>query len=224
MSELCVFAANFTQTPEVQGALLRESCVRVGIELHEYGIGEGFQGWQQMKIVRALQFLEGRSEPYVLMVDSHDSFVLAGEAEILERYLSLRAEIVISAEKNCWPHAEWDSRYPSNSSPWPYVNSGGVIGGREFFMERLESMRGMEDDDQACWTLQYFNDHQVMLDRHCRLFQTMYGTKPGELSPGVNYVFYTHPLIWHFNGKEGNYPEGKPDMAEWYAAAVKERA
>ena len=212
MSDLCVFAANFTQTPEVHGVLLRESCKRFGIELHEYGIGEDFQGWKQMKCVRSLEFLKTRTEPYALMLDAFDCFVFGRVGELLNRYFQFGSPIVIAAEKNCFPHPEWSSLYEPISSPWPYVNSGCIMGQRVTLAAILEQMLDWENDDQACWSLKYLHGGSVALDTHCALFQTMWHTTPDEVEPGHNKVFDTRPIIWHFNGKE--YPPGT--MQRWY--------
>jgi hypothetical protein len=67
MSDLCTFTANFTTKPETDGILLRQSCKKFGLELHEYGIGEPMpRTWKQAKIVRAIDFLSNRNEKYAM--------------------------------------------------------------------------------------------------------------------------------------------------------------
>ena len=220
-SDLLVLAPNFTSRPQVDGSLLRESCDKFSLNLLEYGIGRPMPTWKQAKIVEPLEILRGRSESFAMLVDAHDSFVAGDEEDILQTYLQTGASVLVSAEKNCWPRPSEAVRYAERrytSSPWTYVNAGGFIGRRSDLIEVLTYLVSIpDDDDQGCWTTAYLElGHGILLDDSCSLFQTMYGYDPIELEPGSNLIWGTRPLVWHFNGKDFNYPQGKPDMREWY--------
>lgn len=99
-----------------------------------YGAGMPFRSFYLDKIVDLLAEIKALPGhlTHVLFSDSIDSFLLAGEGELLDRFSDLGAEFVISMERECWPArgADWSSRFPPalDNRCWP--NSGGWMATR----------------------------------------------------------------------------------------------
>src|SRR5437899_2571729 len=102
MSRLCVF------TTGTDLDLLKQSCSRVNITLHEYM--STFKGYVSGKLRDGIKFLEGRTEPYIMWVDGNDSLIVKSETAILNRLSSMGNSMLISAEMTCWPddHKKFD--------------------------------------------------------------------------------------------------------------------
>lgn len=105
------------------------SAVGFGMLAKICGAGLPFRSFYLDKIVDLLA--EIRVLPsqitHVLFSDSVDSFLLAGERDLLDRFSELGAEFVISMERECWParDADWSSRFSPALDDRCWPNSGG---------------------------------------------------------------------------------------------------
>ena len=220
MSNLLVFTCDYP-TPAADITLLRRSCDLYDIPLATYGEGS-WPGYAQGKIVAARQFLESRTEPFAMFVDGRDVIILDRAERILDQYQRIGSEIVISAEKTCWPDATLASHYPYpkppyHNSPWRFINAGGWIGERKALIKALaaagEYSGAWPNDDQRCWTefFLYMGGRQIMtIDAGCQIFQSMGGTNSHELGPtGENLITHKTPKVVHFNGRT-------PNIGLWY--------
>lgn len=114
-----------------------------------------------------------------LYTDGWDTFALGSPAEVLEKFEKLNCELLISAEKNCYPLKETASLYPECKTEWKYVNGGGFMGTCEMFCEMYEDGlidKVHERNDQQWLAEQYCNrykDGRVKLDTGCEIFQTI---------------------------------------------------
>eukprot|EP00887_Chlorella_sp_A99_P005844 scaffold1.g5844.t1 len=102
--------------------------------------------WHRMegKMLVPMKWMQRQSvDDIIAWVDAYD----AGPEEVLRKYRAMDAEVVYSAELNCWPFSHWGNRERANKTcerypPTPrsrqprYINTG-VIVGRAGTMVRL---------------------------------------------------------------------------------------
>lgn len=219
MNDLLVFSCGDPAKRE----LFTRSCGLQNIEPVFFSYGDTYPGHAIAKIEHALAFLEGRDEPFVMWVDSHDSIVLDGVDAILNKYQRIGAAIVISGEKNCWPDPAIATHFPYpkppyHQSPWRFINSGSWIGEMSAVREALFAMKTKyrdkwPGDDQRCWQewfVRGYGRQCCQVDAGCEIFQTMSGVGGMELGPsGGNLVTHSQPKVLHFNGNT-------PNIGLWY--------
>jgi len=206
----------YTQNPGLWRALSL-SAQACGVTVHGYGDEqEGFPThYYQAKITDMIRYLETVDSKYVLYVDTRDSmFTRWSEEDALEALKCYGAPMLISAEKNCYPHSSLAEKYPVVTTPWKYVNAGGYIGERDFVLDGLRKIvthiegtgtRIQDASDQGEWTWAYLDGMGLALDTECRLFQTLFMEESGDFSLDdhrlVNQYFPgSSPQVLHFNG------------------------
>lgn len=52
---------------------------------------------------------------------------MGGQEKILTAFDAINAKIVFSAETNCWPMKELESKYPKTNTTYRFLNSGGRL-------------------------------------------------------------------------------------------------
>lgn len=104
---------------------------------------------------------------WFIYTDAWDTFALA---EWDDKFLP--EKMLISAEKNCYPHKEKASRYPGCETEWKYVNGGGFITTCEYFWKLYEESHKQDDNDQD-WLTEVFLAGKSQLDTGCNVFQTI---------------------------------------------------
>lgn len=121
-------------------------------------------------------------------------------------------EIIISAERACYPHPELASQYPEVSSPWKYVNGGGWLCSIKRFIELYEmDPPTNEMNDQVYLTrvyLKYKDQEWMKLDTACEAFQTIafcefdrdFELTEREGKVLRNKITDSYPVFWHGNG------------------------
>lgn len=78
---------------------------------------------------------------YIIFCDCWDLVFASTPEEIIEKYLAFNSDLVISAEKNCFPEdlkEEFD-KLPYTSS-YRYLNSGMIVGTTDSLLTTLEAM------------------------------------------------------------------------------------
>lgn len=158
-----------------------------------------------------------------MYVDSHDLVFVHHLEVILEKFKALRSAIVISADSDCWPHKELIQRHPMTADPYRFVNSGGILGEREAFIEMLEGLgakNGSEkgndqgqlaayfcenwsrpgflrlDSTGSIWTSLHFAEY-VLEFRHGMIRNTLTDTYPSIIHG--NGAVDMHRIIEHLN-------------------------
>lgn len=213
--KLTVVAAAYYTSME-RCSMLVESCKKLDIHLHLFGMGEPWPGLYTGKVYRLRREIDQIDSSYILVTDSSDSFFLANSDDILTKYMGMNVPVVISAEKNCWPSSLIESYYPKISSPWCYLNSGGYIGRKEEIVSVLSYMEGMPildplyrsrdwDNDQFRFSLLYIDSQpSIKLDSRCEIFQTMGNVVEGDVEWRDGYlrnlITNTYPQVIHYNG------------------------
>lgn len=115
------------------------------------------------------------NDEVLLFTDGYDTSFLSSGNEIIEKFSQFGKELVFSAERNCWPAPELQSSYPSNHSPFRYLNSGAFIG-TVGLIKALLNMEIKEGGDykwsnQYLWTLRYLAESEkIALDYTCEIF------------------------------------------------------
>lgn len=120
------------------------------------------------------------SEP-VILSDGWDVIFNGTKEEVAGKIPADR--ILISGEKNCWPDAPVQIRYPQGATPWQYVNAGNIAGPAGLLAEALsrmddETMSPFVGNDQRFWTKLFLDDlgnesRRFVIDQQCELFQSI---------------------------------------------------
>lgn len=156
---------------------------------------------------------------YIIFCDSWDLVFATTPEEIIKKYLEFDADIVISAEKNCFPDTqkkEYDELGATSS--YKYLNSGFIVGTTEAFLKVLEAMDlgNIPDDYWDGQRMVHINDQELYqqiflkqpvkmaLDYNQVLSRTLHEAKLEELDfsePRIrNIETDTYPCTFHMNG------------------------
>lgn len=214
------FLALLLRSAEAQG--LRPTVLGYGdprFVTHRY-IGGVDSGMKVEHVRNALAALP--ETDVVLFTDAFDVIAVRplGE-ELLAAFESFRADVVVSAEKNCYPDATRASDYPlaDRSRTYPYLNSGGYMG-RVWALRWLMHSHywRLRESDQRFFTSLYLRHAQlgcgpdIVIDHEARIFQTMNVDGPQLVrrdgpreAPFVNSVTGSRPFFLHFAGPYKQY-------------------
>jgi hypothetical protein len=158
---------------------------------------------------------------YIIFADCWDLVFTAPADEIMMRFRSFNAPIVISSEMNCFPtdlKEEFDKLQPP--TPYKYLNSGFIVGETEAILACLEAMDlpNLPDDhydpvkqcnvhpnDQYEWMKIFVKQPvSIKLDYYQVLSQTLHGEDISNFDfsqPRIrNITTNTYPCSLHFNG------------------------
>ena len=172
-------------------------------------------GWKLRKVEETLRAAEHLFD-VVIMVDAFDVLFFSGLQEIVDRFRRFQSPMVISGERECWPHAELAPAVQTAAcpnepcGPYPYPNGGGYIAEVKYLLGLFDQM-GVPDmsscaDDQGEWH-QHLLAHpsSMAVDVNATIFHTLAYSKDdlhiqGELP--ANKVTDTQPLVVHVNGHD----------------------
>jgi len=144
-------------------------------------------------LIREYIFNRTQPEDLVLFFDAFDVMFLAGEHEIVDRYLQFEERtkrfLVYNGEVFCTSPRKIE--YPVSSSPFRFLNSGIYIGRsrvlRKLFENRLPEQivdkHGLPQRLQN-WHTDFYLDHQdeVAVDTSCEITQTAFGVENVHVS------------------------------------------
>ncbi len=127
-------------------------------------------------------YLDAVDTDYVLVMDSHDTFVTSDVHGIVDGFRALGCRMLFQAEGNDWPPADELKDYYDRLAPpdaaYAYICAGIFMGEREF-MKRvvdraLETPPIREHSDQGIYKQVFREFHpEVQLDYRCQLFQPL---------------------------------------------------
>lgn len=123
---------------------------------------------------------------WFLYTDGWDTFALAGPEEV-EAKMPAEAKMIISAEKNCYPHAEKSVRYPPCETEWKYCNGGGFMAECEYFAKVYTETHQEGQNDQD-WLTEVFLAGKANLDTDCNIFQTIAFEGPEDFGRRLYHV------------------------------------
>lgn len=200
---------------------MRATARRVGLEPLLYGQGRQIDCHNtNAQSFDLIELLKTRSEDYVLVCDCVDVAFLAGEAEIMSKFLQFNAGMVVSAEKDAL------CGMPKTGAKMSEIHAGGYftnlniglwIGEREYAVHCLsESMRlyryNPEDptyvpDSPQAWMalmMAWGGGPEFVLDKDCALFQSMGLKGPEDVVMENkrlrNVMMGTWPVAAHYHG------------------------
>ena len=109
---------------------LIKSCKENNVNMNVDGIGSKWNG-NKDKPTNFIKFLnECKDDQIVMFVDANDVIFYDNPENIKKKFLEFNKNIVVSAEKYCWPDKEITEYYPEETKNeiFRYVNSGGYMG------------------------------------------------------------------------------------------------
>lgn len=205
-------------TEEAQMYFLRKSATVYGLTIHNLAKHKRWDGYQD-KLWGIRDWIASRSfkeEDRILFVDAYDVLMAGPVEEIWSAYRECGSpQLLVAAEKNCFPYPDMADDFPEVNSPYRYLNSGGFMGTPSAI---LEAINWMEDDlvkeicrvstDQGYvvrYYLEFYKEKNIVLDVDCRLFNCMIKVRWDtelEFKKGryYNCVTQTYPCVLHFNG------------------------
>lgn len=208
---LSVIAADYGG-PSPESELMRKSAERVKVPVRLYGSGN-FTSWRK-RLEDSLDVIRVLDTTHVLMLDAYDTLFVRGLDSIWSGYAGYsHPPLLLSTERDSWPHGHLADRYPASETPWRFVNGGGWMGERDYLMEHIPKVLAMSDsaNDQELWAFALLDGRLpgFKLDTWCRVFQAMSRTDL-TLPNGVVFNAFTgsQPCILHYNGKT----EGREEL------------
>lgn len=167
-------------------SILKTSCALKELKLDILLCSESSFSGNRKKdelLLRHLRSLDG--DEIILFTDAYDTFFLAGEAEILQKYQRIGKELLFSAETGCWPDRSLAASYPPiESGPYKYLNCGGFMGPAKAVIEFTLANESRPGGDygfsnQYQWTRTYIeNPDRIGLDTNCEVFCTFFPEDP----------------------------------------------
>ena len=187
-----------------------ETARRQGATPTVLGWRQPWRGWGERLQWVARALAEVDSAELVLLTDAYDVLWVRPPAEVLAAYRTLgEPPLLLSAEVNCWPRAEWSERFPATGTPYRYPNGGGWLGRvghvhALFQRYRLDELAA-DGNDQEWWQHVFLAEPDAaQLDSEARIFQCVQQAEghlvyqPGEIR---NQVTGTLPVLLHGNGR-----------------------
>ena len=169
----------------------------------------------QLNVIRKWAESYTGDATHMLYTDAFDTLALAGPEEIMTKWWDLfryttdptaNYKMLISAEKNCYPHPERAVDYPDPGTPWRYVNGGGWIAEIEYFKYLCSKENLNPSSHDQVWLMEAYlrNRGEIKLDSNCEIFQTVAFSYKEEWSQQgnrlVNVALNTIPVFFHGNG------------------------
>lgn len=190
---------------------LLTSCKQNNVTLIQLGVNTQWSDFD-VKLKELNSYLSGRTDnDIILFVDGYDSYFIDSTKTIVEKFINLNCDIVMSSELNCFPDKSLKDKYSNNSSPFKYVNSGGFIGYTQPLKQAISKLLDIQknstseykNNDQYLWSI-YCMDNNVKLDYNCEIFQCLHSTSPYYFElDGARYknrITNSFPSILHANG------------------------
>lgn len=224
-----LFCCYVETNPKLIEKPLRQSASRFNVNLTAIGKGEKWEGFTtKLKLYK--EYLQTRTEKFVLGMDSRDTLYINNADEILDRFIKLYYcrghKIVFNSETNCYPNKELADKHPCQSKKYKYLNSGCFIGEREYFIDLLNECETYakkkkvinKNDDQELIQHIFLDkinkqDHSIWLDYDCNIFQVLWDEHGGR-SANFDMVYQkdccynlntkTFPCIIHYPGPTGH--------------------
>lgn len=181
---------------------MKESVAKHGWEIEV--IDAPFQFGKQMQVIQKwLNNYEGDAT-HIIYIDAFDNICFGSSDEVIEKFNRFDCQMLISAEKACYPHPERAADYPHTESAWKYVNGGGWMGEINYLKDLFTYFLEPDSHDQVWLMEMYLKQNQIALDVNCEIFQTIAFSDPDEWTKfeecWVNKATKTCPIFFHGNG------------------------
>jgi hypothetical protein len=202
-------------TDESKARLLTMSANRHGVQLKNIGAGVEWTGGdmtrpgggQKINLVKA--FLAGIDDAStVLFVDGYDVVINDNTATVIERFQDMPADVVIAAEKNCWPSKDMSVLFPESHTEYKYPNSGMYVGKAWALKKLFDANLEDSEDDQLFLQKQFLKQDtlgiKAILDVENYIFQCIAGASADVVVKSNKQLLNTAtrccPCILHGNG------------------------
>ena len=192
--------------------------------------GSSSHSLQDMKITRLIPILKSMDHKWLMWVDCGDTFCLQNPRTALKYFKACGKQILMSAEKNCWPEGNFWTQFPKpegNSPPmdfYRFLNSGVFVGLRTDIIRHLEileqimyedaELRAPWRTDQAIWTRLFVEQDRrgasIALDTRCDLSVSTFDLGIDMFEPSARTgtpcikipATGGKPIMLHFNGND----------------------
>ena len=191
--------------------VLQESCDILGLDFSCYGEAHSWTNTKTIKITLALEYLNTIKDEYevVLYTDGSDSFMMAGEDEILEKFYNQvpYGGVLGSGNIDCWPDPDLIEVYPEAPTQWRMISPGGWMGTMKRAISMLEVLQHTHhtNDTPAWHDLFLRKTHRMKVDHYCWIFQNISGEVPNRIAwkEGrlVNMDTHATPCVAHWSGR-----------------------
>jgi len=205
--------------------LIRSLNNKNGYKVHLKGVGENWTGYE-IKLLHTLNLAQSLRRDDILMhLDAYDTYVLVHAEEIIEKFLKMNANIIVSTETNLAPNWEFsdetrrqmDGMYPTAPNRFRWINSGTYIGyagaiadllgtmPSNFFCDLPTGQSASHSDDQRCFHTYFLKDKEkfnIKLDYNQEIFHCMWGVDHYSLEPlkRIRSETGSMPCVLHGNG------------------------
>jgi hypothetical protein len=184
------------------------SCRRQGFEPTVLGMGAPFRGYgYRLKLLWQYVLNACAPEDLVVHCDAFDTVFAGDLASLKLRFDALRVNLLVSAEKYCWPDAALAATYPVCHTPYRYLCAGlwmGYVGAVLGVCDALgvQSMPDCADDQREFTRLYVTSRGLIQLDNDCVVFQNLHESIGDlEFSGNIsNRVTGTRPVVFHGQG------------------------
>jgi len=194
---------------------LIESCEKQKIALHILGMNTRYPGNNyKLKCVRDFAALLPPND-IVMFIDAFDVLILKSAEHILSTFSKMKVDLLMGAEKYCYPAPHLANEYLPCASPFRYLNTGTYIGYVRAicsWIDRMNVNSILERCDQATATMYYLHclKHPkefpipFVLDTQCELFFPLSDVRTEDLMIGADEVYCiptnSKPSVIHANG------------------------
>lgn len=158
-----------------------------------------------------LDKFESDDNRLILFSDSYDVIINDNPQSILEKFKQFDCDLLFSAESLIWPDKNLAPKFPQNSSPYKYLNSGGFIGSIRSLKQLTTIPISDADDDQLYYQLRFLENEnlKIKLDYECKIFQTLSALFSDididmHKYKIINKRFGSNPSVIHGNGGVGS--------------------
>lgn len=223
--DILVLTSAYTPN-EAQWYPFYRSCMDRHVPVHVLGLDEELPpGLDPIK--RGVEFLEKRTEEYIIITDSFDVLCNRWNPDEVRMQIDSAPNLIMSVEPLVWPEGCPDTYPPADRYKWRAINGGQYAGRREQIIEMWrvmwerwvagEAHRGGSSQEILHYLYDVRDDWPFTLDLECRLFQSMIGPNAQYIVPrgggwskkgfsqgngiAFNSVTGSCPMFLHFNGK-----------------------
>ena len=170
------------------------------------------------KVVLFKEYLDKFSdddERILVFSDCYDAVISCSPSQILSKFREIQkntgCDVLFSSEALIWPDSSLEPRFPNQSTPYKYLNSGGFMGSIKSLKLLTKTAIKSSDDDQLYYQLEYLksvegnHELKIILDAKAQIFQTLsthfwYINIDYSKSKVKNDLTHSNPLIIHGNG------------------------
>ncbi len=161
---------------------LEPSCEYHNIDLNVLEIDRKMESLREKDLMVSYYLKNIPDDEIILFTDGYDTFFVANETEIIEKFKLCKTKLLFAAEVNCMPDQNLSKLYEKNDYKFKYLNAGAFIGEAGFikFLYNRYPFNSMifgkrfEWSNQYCWHQIYLkHNKEIRLDYTSEIFYTL---------------------------------------------------